>query len=81
MLLLLAKTPYSNSSIWFERKLLKKGKIHAQTFQLYLQTSSKLAKLQSYKIFRTYKTCKRGTPSNNPLRALRRRFVPKSLEE
>ena len=45
MLLLLAKTPYSNSSIWFERKLLKKGKLHAQTFQLYSKTVSKSEKL------------------------------------
>ena len=44
MFVLLAKTPYSNSSIWFERKLLKKGKLHAQTYQLFLLTLSKKKK-------------------------------------
>ena len=51
MLLLLAKTPYSNSSIWFERKLLKKGKIHAQTFQLYLQNFIKIEKITKLQNF------------------------------
>ena len=55
MLLLLAKTPYSNSSIWFERKLLKKGKLHAQTYQLY---KINWRKILSYEIFRTYNTRK-----------------------
>ena len=51
MLLLLAKTPYSNSSIWFERKLLKKGKIHAQTFLLFLQNFIKIEKITKLQNF------------------------------
>ena len=68
MLLLLRKTPYSNSSIWFERKLLKimkkyikKGKLHTQTVSMIFINLIKIETLQSYAIHNshsTHKTCK-----------------------
>lgn len=54
----------------------KKGKLDAQA---YSDKKKKTETLLSCEIFGTHKTCNWGSPSNNPLTALRIRFLPKSL--